>query len=121
MRIAELYYERALGLLESLGASDQIVVFSDEIALARRMHVWRRFKDVQFIGDDPSAKPIETMLLMALASDHVIANSTFSWWSAWMGKKRGQRVICPRPWGNTPYETRDLLPPEWITVGRETG
>ena len=74
-----------------------------------------------FIGDAPGSKPIETMLLMALASDHVIANSTFSWWSAWVGKKDGQRVVCPRPWGNTTYETRDFLPADWITVGRETG
>jgi hypothetical protein len=121
MRIAELYYERALGLLASLGASDRIVVFSDEVELAQGMAVWRSHKDVVFIGDDPQSKPIETMLLVALASDHVIANSTFSWWSAWVGKKDGQRVICPRPWGNTPHDTRDLLPPEWITVGRETG
>jgi hypothetical protein len=119
MRIAERYYERALGLLASLGASERIVVFSDEIELARSMVAWRPFKGVVFMDGEPRAKPIETMLLMALASDHVIANSTFSWWSAWVGKKDGQRVICPRPWGNTFYETRDLLPPEWITVGRE--
>jgi hypothetical protein len=121
MRVAENYYERALRLLASLGAANKIVVFSDEIALAQEMAVWRSHKDVVFIGDDPQSKPIETMLLMALASDHVIANSTFSWWSAWMGKKEGQRVVCPRPWGNTTYETRDFLPADWITVGRETG
>jgi hypothetical protein len=93
MRVAENYYERALRLLASLGAANKIVVFSDEIALAQRMAVWRSYEDVVFIGDAPRSKPIETMLLMALASDHVIANSTFSWWSAWIGKKEGQRVV----------------------------
>jgi hypothetical protein len=112
MCIAELNYECALGLLASLRASDRIVVFSDEIELAQGMAVLRFYGGVVFIGGHPQSKPIETMLLMASASDHVIANSMFSWWSAWVGKKDGQRVICPRSWGNTSYETRDLLPPE---------
>jgi hypothetical protein len=35
---------------------------------------------------------------MSLASHHVIANSTYSWWAAWLGDKPGQRVIMPGRW-----------------------
>jgi hypothetical protein len=121
MQISEVYYRRSLGLLQAMGNLDQIVVFSDEIELTKQMALWREFNDVIFIESHQNVRPIEPMLLMSLADRLVVANSSFSWWSAWIGKKEGQRVVCPRPWGNTTYETRDFLPPDWITVGRETG
>lgn len=118
MPVAEIYYERALGLLSDLGAAHPVVVFSDEIELARKFSIWRRFSNVLFVDNHPSAKPIEMMLLMSMASHLVIANSTFSWWSAWLGKKERRRVIYPLPWGDTPFVNQDLVPADWIGLGR---
>jgi hypothetical protein len=35
---------------------------------------------------------------MSLASNHIIANSSYSWWAAWLGKKEGQKVLMPSQW-----------------------
>ena len=119
MPVAEIYYQRALRLLSELGEPQRVVVFSDEIEVAREMSVWQQFPHVAFFDSAPGASPLETMLLMSLASNLVIANSTFSWWSAWLGKRKDRRVVFPRPWGNTVFENRDLIPPEWIGLGRD--
>jgi hypothetical protein len=119
MPVEDVYYSRALELLLDLGVREQILVFSDEPELARAMPIWRDFPDVTFIGEGPGAKPVETMLLMSLASHLVIANSTFSWWSAWLGSAEGRRVVFPRPWGDKAFENRDLVPPSWIGIGRD--
>jgi hypothetical protein len=119
LEVGEIYYERALALLSDLGGPQHLVVFSDEVELARDMSVWRRFPHVTFIESPPGTSPLETLLLMSLASQLVIANSTFSWWAAWVGERPDRRVIFPRPWGNTLCENRDLIPPGWIGIGRE--
>ena len=45
-----------------------------------------------------AANPLYDLHLMSLASHHIIANSTYSWWAAWLGDKPGQRVIMPEQW-----------------------
>jgi hypothetical protein len=119
MPVGEIYYKRALQLLSDLGVAEQLVVFSDEPEIARAMTIWDQFREVTFIDDNPQAKPVETMLLLSLANHLVIANSTFSWWSAWLGSAEGRRVIFPRPWGDESHENRDLVPPDWIGIGRD--
>ncbi len=120
MPVADVYYSRALELLMDLGIRQQILVFSDEPELASAMPIWRNFRDVTFIDEGPASQPVETMLLMSLASHLIIANSTFSWWSAWLGSAEGRRVIFPWPWGDNAFENRDLIPPSWIGIGRDT-
>jgi hypothetical protein len=44
------------------------------------------------------ASPLDDLHLMSLASHHIIANSSYSWWAAWLGKKPGQQVIMPDRW-----------------------
>jgi hypothetical protein len=118
MPVSEIYYKRALDLQSRLAGTEQIIVFSDEIEVAKGLSVWRQFPNVTFFDSPAQASPLETMLLMSLASHLVIANSTFSWWAAWIGTGEHRRIVFPRPWGNTVYENRDLAPPEWIGLGR---
>lgn len=50
---------------------------------------------------------------------HVMANSTFSWWGAWLNPNPDKVVIAPREWfgpAYANYDTRDLLPEEWTTL-----
>ncbi len=48
--------------------------------------------------DHARANPLHDLYLMSLASHHIIANSTYSWWAAWLGEKPGQQVIMPERW-----------------------
>jgi hypothetical protein len=59
----------------------------------------------------------EDLRLMSLCDHHIIANSTFSWWGAWLCPKSDKIVIAPRNWfQDASHSTADLIPEEWIRV-----
>ncbi len=55
------------------------------------------------------------MYLMSLCKHNIIANSTFSWWGAWLNENSQKIVIAPRRWMNIPYYT-DICPKTWIRI-----
>ena len=63
---------------------------------------------------------IEDFVTMSACDHHIIANSTFSWWAAWLNPKKDKRVISPRVWSapQAPRQmpTDDLLPDAWIKI-----
>ena len=59
------------------------------------------------------------MRLMSLCKHHIIANSTFSWWGAWLNENPNKMVIAPRVWltNKQAYEdTKDVVPNDWIRM-----
>lgn len=69
----------------------------------------------------PEAEDWEQMLLMSMCDDHIIANSSFSWWSAYLNPSETRRVCYPRHWFHPHYTigtTVDLIPTshQWIPV-----
>lgn len=62
------------------------------------------------------------LCLMSLCDDFIIANSTFSWWGAWLSSNKNKKVISPNQWfGDIGYtknhDTKDLIPNEWTRIG----
>lgn len=57
------------------------------------------------------------MRLMSMCRHHIIANSSFSWWGAWLGGNSEKVVVAPKNWfANAPHDTSDLLPPDWKKI-----
>ena len=58
--------------------------------------------------------------MMRLCSDFIIANSSFSWWGAWMSTNQNKKVIAPKQWFGNPLDkqnnTKDLYCPDWILI-----
>lgn len=109
------YYERARQILADRGITGPYFIFSDDSDAARTM-----------LGHWPSAyfvagmTAFEDLRLMTLCRHAVIANSTFSWWGAWLGQNPESQVICPEAWVTPAYRDaqpiNDLYPPDWIVV-----
>lgn len=112
------YYEQATKMTSSLEGHRNFVVFSDDVTAAKELFAGI-LGNITFIDSPPATPALETLQLMAQASACVIANSSYSWWGAWLTDHPGKTVIAPRPWLDSPstYE-RDLLPSHWLTVGR---
>jgi hypothetical protein len=109
------YYARALRLLRRLGVSGPVFVVSDELDLA--MAELADIPDLQPIAPPAGTDLIEIVLAMSRAHAMVMANSTFSWWAAWLGDRPDRPVIAPRPWFNTlRLSERDLLLPHWVSL-----
>ena len=77
----------------------------------------------EFIPIDPPSviHPFEVVLILSRVDGLVIANSSFSWWTGFIGERPRRVVIAPRPWlTRSDIDTRDLLPPHWLTLDRES-
>jgi hypothetical protein len=109
------YYEASVKLLKDRLGPLTLYVFSDDQAWTRQnMHF-----DVPtvHVGANPPDRGFRDMQLMAMCKHHVIANSSFSWWGAWLNPARDKTVIAPARWfADGTRDTADLLPSSWITL-----
>jgi hypothetical protein len=113
---AMAYYERAMGQVRKRIANPRFFVFSDDWPWVRRHFT---AGDLVLVDcNSPEAAAAELML-MAACRHHIIANSTLSWWGAWLAARPGQIVIAPDPWFHRGRPTPDLLPQEWIKISRD--
>jgi hypothetical protein len=95
------YYEKALN---DMGSKD-VIVFSDDIEWCKD-----NFKSTSINFSFADMNQQNTMCAMTMVSDLVIANSTFSWWGAWLNPNKNKRVYYPKKWFGTilPYKNSTL-------------
>ena len=55
------------------------------------------------------------LYLMSMCTHHILANSTFSWWGAWLNQRRDKIVVAPQKWMNV-CDYKDIYPEGWITM-----
>ena len=90
------YYREAMRGMRSRLPDARFYIFSDDPEWCRGEF---REPDQEVIDSGfAAANPLHDLHLMSLAGHHIIANSTYSWWAAWLGDKPGQRVIMPDHW-----------------------
>jgi len=114
------YYREAISRVDaSVGEGTDFFVFSDDPAAAEQVLDFVPRLRLTHVRGDPE-RPWEDMALMARCRHHVIANSSFSWWGAWLNDSSDKIVVAPRAWF-APSElkklnTADLYPSGWILV-----
>ncbi len=108
--LSRRYYTRAM---EAFGKACDFLVFSDDLPWCRE-HL--KAENIRY---SPGTSEVEDLTLMRLCDHHVIANSTFSWWGAWLNPNQGKTVMAPKQWFASGYrhlDTSDLLPPDWVRL-----
>ncbi len=95
------YYLKAIDIIESSLKKPKYYLFTDDVKSCAEMFTDR---NVKFISLNDSITDYEEFELMKSCRHHVIANSTFSWWAAWLGKSNDGITIQPRHW----YKDKEL-------------
>lgn len=113
--LGEDYYRNAISMAKSASGASRVIVFSDDITQARRL-----VNDAdEYIGSENIALAGDVISLLSESTALVGANSSLSWWSAYLHKKSGALRIFPESWFTDPQiDTSDLLHPDWKTAGR---
>lgn len=109
------YYARCLKKIRSTVKAPHFFVFSDESSWVRENI---RFPFPMTVVDhNPPDKGYEDMRLMSLCRHNIIANSTFSWWSAWLNNNPEKIVISPIAWfEDKTHNTDDVIPSGWLKI-----
>jgi hypothetical protein len=109
------YYHRALRLLMEKVHAPHAFIFSDDARwVADNLQLACPTSMVSHNGAD---KAYEDLRLMSMCKHHIIANSSFSWWGAWLCANPRKIVIAPQRWLlDARYDTKDLIPSAWSKI-----
>lgn len=102
------YYDRAM---ETINARNYWI-FSDELDYCKEIFTGNMFTFVE------ETDPVMALALMSSCENNIIANSSFSWWAAYLNKNADKKVIAPNKWFGKKlnHDTKDLLPESWCKL-----
>jgi len=107
------YYAEAISYIRQRFPEITVYIFSDDMDWATQNFC--SYPSMEFVELDSINRDQEELLLMSLCDHHIIANSSYSWWGAWLGTKPEKIVIAPQKWFNdTALNPTDLIPENWI-------
>lgn len=108
------YYDSAINFTKNkLGSSTKFIVFSDEIDACKKEYSCFNQNNIFF---ENNLNSYQTLQAMSGCIGAIIANSSYSWWGAWLGEK--QITIAPKKWfgKDGPKETQDIYCKDWIVI-----
>ncbi|MFA6922776.1 MAG: alpha-1,2-fucosyltransferase [Bacteroidales bacterium] len=109
------YYEKAIKVISQKSSNPYFYIFSDDISWCKK-----NFKSENHTFDfieHNADRSYEDLRLMLNCKHHIIANSTFSWWGAWLCANKDKIIIAPQKWLNTDkYQTKELFLQNWIKL-----
>lgn len=113
--LGENYYRDAMEIIDQSYPTNLIWIFSDEESEARKILRWLPSERVRYISD-VDGESAASLMAMRLGCAYVIANSTFSWWGAFLSECEDPLVVAPKPWFIGQREPSLLIPPNWIRL-----
>ncbi len=110
------YYHKAIEIIKQRIDQPIFFIFSDDIAWCKE-HLPKNIQMVFIDPDSSLASPVDELYLMSLCQHHIIANSSFSWWGAWLSQNASPNVLAPSFWfKNKTYSLTELIPPNWQLI-----
>lgn len=111
------YYQKAIALMCERYTQPHFFVFSDDTEWAEQ-HIQKLAKSITIVHHNLKRDYID-LQLMSMCKHHIIANSSFSWWGAWLNPSTDKCVVAPSIWfgsGQRNEIPSDLIPDKWITI-----
>lgn len=109
------YYYKAMEIMTKRTTVEQVFIFSDDSDWAEQQLKFQL--PTRYISHNTGKNSFEDMRLMSLCKHNIIANSSFSWWAAWLNTHTHKTVIAPKAWiANKDVDTRDVIPLNWIKL-----
>jgi hypothetical protein len=106
------YYKKSLSKITDQVKEPVVFIFSDEIDWCKSNI--KLGQPTVFIDSNGPSSGVEDMRLMSACRHNIIANSSFSWWAAWLNLNDGKIVCAPRNWfAGEKHQINDRIPPEW--------
>ncbi len=107
------YYQKAVNLLQEKCGPVELFIFSDDIPWCRENLQWEL--PHTYIEHNSGKNSWEDMRLMSHCKHNIIANSSFSWWGAWLNNNKAKLVVAPQKWFRS-VENPDIYPTGWIKL-----
>lgn len=109
------YYRRGVEHIVKSCPNPTLFIFSDDIEWVKA-NLKLPYKSV-YVSHNKGKKSFEDMRLMSHCQHNIIANSSFSWWGAWLNKNENKIVIAPQKWFNDDKIIQtDVIPQEWVRI-----
>jgi hypothetical protein len=109
------YYRRAVQIIKERIRTPRFFVFSDHVGEAR--HVLDELIECEYVDLEAGASPAHDLSLIASCRHFINANSTFSWWGAWLSRNDNKIVLVPDKWLlGLRRSVHDIYLPGWETV-----
>jgi len=108
------YYRQSIKLIATKINNPIFYIFSDDIEWAKSNLV---IPYPVFFSSTPNIPDYEELIIMSKCKHNIIANSSFSWWAAWLNDNPKKTIIAPKQWLKDPeINTKDLIPSSWIRI-----
>lgn len=108
------YYEAAIGYVAERIAQPYFFIFSDDMPWV--IDNLKIDFPCHYVDHNRGTESYNDMRLMSLCKHHIIANSSFSWWGAWLNPSLEKIVVAPRRWFAKNNNVNDLFPQGWMTL-----
>lgn len=106
------YYNQAINIFKKKLGNSRFYIFSNDIEWCQKNFIGNNY---YFINVNKGKDSIYDLYLMTLCKHHINANSTFSWWGAWLSNNTNKEVIVPHDFIRN-VETKDIYPNSWIKL-----
>lgn len=107
------YYKKAIELVNSKIDNPKFYVFSDDPEWCKGFMLSQKVNH-QIITHNTGVNSYKDMYLMTQCKHNIIANSTFSWWGAWLNRNKSKLVLCPNKWTTSIPMTPN--PQKWVYI-----
>jgi len=113
------YYRNAINKIKEKVEDPKFYVFSDDIEWVRFNWPKDASKNYVCVSNSHELRDFEDMYIMSRCKHNITANSSFSWWAAWLNRNPDKIVISPYEWfknKDVQDKTHDLIPPSWVRL-----